>query len=50
MLSASALAGYVSARLIAPSDSPGMSESSLRVLLKDDREDWSAATISDARE
>ena len=50
VVSATELAAYVGARLIAPSDIPGMSESSLRVLLKDDREDWSAATISDASE
>ena len=44
---ATELAAYVDARLITPSDIPKMSLASLRTLLKAEKEDWSAATISD---
>ena len=43
---ATELAAYVGARLITPSDIPGMSELSLWMLLKAEKEDWSATTIS----
>ena len=40
------LANYLGARIITPSDVPGMSESSLNVLLDEESNDWSALTIS----
>ncbi len=42
----SELANYLGARIITPSDVPGMSESSLHVLLEEESNDWSALTIS----
>ena len=44
-VSAAELAAYLDVRLIAPRDIHGMTEWELRILLKDEREDWSAATI-----
>ena len=45
-LPVSDLAAYLGARIITPPDVPGMSGSSLRVLLGDESNDWSALTIS----
>ena len=45
-LPVSELATYLGARVITPSDVPGMSESSMRVLLGEQSNDWSALTIS----
>ena len=45
-LPATALATYLGARIITPSEIPGMSGESLRVLLEDEGDDWSALTIS----
>ena len=48
-LPAEELAGYLDVRMITPADIPGMSASSLRTLLTDETDDWSALTISDGR-
>ena len=40
------LAAYLGARVITPSDVPGLSESSLRALLNEESDDWSALTLS----
>ena len=45
-LSVTELAEYLGAWLITPSDIPRMSESSLRVVLRDEKDDWSALTTS----
>lgn len=40
------LAVYLGVHIVAPHDLPGMSELSLRVLLEEESDDWSALTIS----
>ena len=43
-LSVSELAEYVGVELMTPRDIPGMSDESLRVMIEDEKEDWSALT------
>ena len=45
-LQAHVLAGYLDVRLVTPAEIPGMSEQSLRTLIEEECDDWSALTIS----
>ena len=45
-LPADVLADYLGARLVTPSEVPGMSAQSLRALLGDESSEWSAVTVS----
>lgn len=45
-LPAKVLADYLGAQVVTPAEIPGMSDRSLRTLLRDERTDWSALTVS----